>query len=174
MNTTRRIASWLLVAFLVLMVTLLAAAALHGQTRRWPDRVHLVALADSAGIDAPAALAIAWEESAANLNPHLRGHHCWYTTYAEVGDLTVTVQHHEHDCEVGRYQIRPSTARLRCPGLNILTYAGNTRCFATMFADDVRQQGRLYAIKHHNGHGAKADAYLKRVLLTVGWLTETP
>lgn len=131
-----------------------------------PDQAHLVHLADSAGLPPAVVEAIAWQESGVNLSPTLRGHHCWWST--RVGE-TLTI-HHERDCEVGRFQIKPSTGRARCPGLNIWVYDGNTHCFVTMFAADVRQYGLTAAIKRHNGSGRVADEYVERVYATVGRL----
>src|SRR5207247_666636 len=100
-----------------------------------PDQAHLTALADSANVYAPAVLAIAWEETRTNMNPHVRGHHCWWSL--RLSDSTLVV-HHEKNCEVGRFQIKPSTARHRCTGLNIWTYEGNVRCSIKMLAEATR------------------------------------
>jgi len=175
-------------------LTLFGACPLFAQSYRWPDRARLKALADSAGIDQRAVLAIAWEETADNIDPRVRGHHCWYvippradTVWTRtwphilepsrpVIDTVIVIPrrtHHEPDCEVGRFQIKPSTARFRCPNLNVFTYDGNLTCFARMFAQDAAKGGNLYAITRHNGAGAKAAEYLGRVLKTVGWLVES-
>jgi|SRR5690348_15338398 len=171
---------------LISMLMLLWPTKAHGQTYRWPDRAQLTALADSAHIDRRAVLAIAWEETATNLDPLVRGHHCWYTVPAHWEHWTVSRlfslqdstlvprhAHHERNCEVGRMQIKPSTARLRCPSLDIFTYEGNLACFAKMFTEDVEIGSPLSAIRHHNGSGVQADAYVQRVLRTVGWLAIT-
>lgn len=161
------------------MIALLLAALLFSPPH-WPDRAHLDSVA---GRDSLVALAVAWQESGANLNPRLRGHHCWYS-YLQYNipahqdtNVVVThksVVHHEADCEVGRFQIKPSTARRRCPGLNVWTYDGNVRCFVHMLEEDAAAGGMLYAIRHHNGSGPRAADYLQRVLATIGWITEEP
>jgi len=160
--------------FLALLLATAISTCAHAQTRpRWLDGIVLLDLADSAGIDEKATLAIAWEESRENLSPHLRGHHCWYTHRVVVEDTVIVRQHHEPDCEVGRFQIKPSTARRRCPGLDVFTYVGNTRCFARMFAEDAEQHDIIYAITRHNGSGPRAREYLTRVLAVIGWIAVT-
>jgi len=192
--TMRSCGGCLVIVFLTILLWAVGATCFaslaHAQNFRWPDAARLTTLAHTYAIDRPAVFAIAWEESAANdTNPLLRGHHCWWTARADSiprwanvnghehawtdthGALHLT--HHEPNCEVGRFQIKPSTAHGRCPGVDVLTYEGNITCFAMMFAEDTKAQGRLFAIKKQNGKGDKADAYLKRVLYTIGWLTET-
>lgn len=165
-----------------LLATLLGTCPLiaaGGAPYRWPDYDRLITLADSAAIDRRVVLAIAWEETADNTDPRVRGHHCWYSYRSFVpnpvtgGTDTVRVTHHEADCEVGRYQIKPSTARFRCRDLNVFTYDGNLACFARMFAQDAAKGGNLYAITRHNGAGPRAAQYLDRVLTTIGWLVES-
>jgi len=80
------------------------------------------------------------------------------------------VVHHERDCEVGRFQIKPSTARRRCPGKDIFTYNGNILCFFQMFWDDKQRGGTEFAIKHHNGSGPMTLTYRDRVFRTMGWI----
>jgi hypothetical protein len=104
--------------------------------------------------------AIVWDESGININPWLRGHHCWNAMV------------HELDCETGPFQIKPSTAMLRCPNLNVFVYVDNVTCFIKMFNEDSIKKGRIYAIKHQNGNGPDADAYVKRILASIGWLIE--
>lgn len=160
--------------FLALLLTAVIATCVHGQARpRWTDGVELLSVAESAQVDQRAMLAVAWEESRDNLSPHLRGHHCWYTQRIVRGDTVVVRRHHEPDCEVGRFQIKPSTAHHRCPGLDVFTYAGNTRCFAKMFAEDTARNGIAYAITRHNGRGPRAREYLTRVLAVIGWIAVT-
>lgn len=133
-----------------------------------PDSTNLRRLADSANVPASAVLAIAWQESNANLDPRLRGHHCWWSIRR---DSATVIVHHEPDCEVGRFQIKPSTARSRCPGLSIWHYDGNVQCFLKMFREDVDRYGVIDAIRRHNGSGRSALAYTESVLATVGRLT---
>lgn len=135
---------------------LLCCALIRGA----PDDVHLRYLALQKHLQPRAVIAIAYEESAHNLDPRLRGHFCWWKG------------HHERDCEVGRYQIRPSTARSRCRGLNIWTYGGNTACFIKMFAEDTQRLGLERAIRAHNGSGDIAEDYLTRVLADMERLTQ--
>lgn len=154
-----------------------------------PDSARLQRLADSIDVKYAAVAALAHEESVENLDPALRGHHCWWSARADSIPANVDVNgherpwlskrgvlyliHHEPNCEVGRFQIKPSTAKGRCPGLNIWLYDGNLACFAIMFAEDVRKKDVFYAITHHNGSGPKAREYLQRVLSTVGRITLT-
>ncbi len=176
---------WAIVVSLWFMLMTLTAPKAHAQS--WPDGATITAAADSAGISRHAALAIAWEETADNIDPKVRGHACWYmvpahwdkwgwnTSMAWFGDSTLVPRHthHEKDCEVGRFQIKPSTARRRCPGLDVFTYDGNLACFTRMFKEDTDTSGTLSAIVHHNGRGPKAQEYLNRVLKTVGRLALT-
>jgi hypothetical protein len=107
-----------------------------------PDYAHLRSLARQSGANVRAVLAIAYEESAHNLNPRVRGKHG----------------------EVGRFQIKTATARERCPDLNIWTYQGNTTCFVRMFSEDTRRVSTEYAIRAQNGAGPGADLYARKVL----------
>jgi len=169
----------------------------HGQTPHWSDRDSIATAVYRANPRASiaAALAIAWEESGGNDSmPGLRGHHCWWSVKESQGipssavgyrldlrRLHLTTDKHgvlwlsyrDPNCEVGRFQIKPSTARLRCPGWNVFTYGGNLQCFAIMFGADTDAGGTLYAIRRQNGKGGAADAYLRRVLATIGWMTIT-
>jgi hypothetical protein len=122
---------------------------------------------------------VACMESGDNLSPRLRGHRCWWSL--DLSDPSVTevlvfpgekvvrahghtwLLHHEPSCEVGRFQIKPTTARLRCPGVNVFTREGNYQCFFTMFSEDMRARGLSYAIRHHNGAGDHARWYLRRI-----------
>lgn len=176
------IISGFMVLVVVSMISMVCTGKAHGQSYRWPDYGTLQGL----GVNPRVALAVAWEETAANIDPKVRGHHCWYSVRIDSDDWVLNAHevvvrrtdalwlvHHEQNCEVGRFQIKPSTARLRCPGLDVFTYGGNLACFAQMFAADAKTRGTLYAIRHHNGAGPRADAYVQRVLRTVGWLTVT-
>ncbi len=184
---------------IVSIISMALTGKAHAQTPHWRDRDSIAAAisrvdTDSVHLSLPAALALAWEESGGNDSmPALRGHHCWYSVTARADTIweqtqngwprvarrnaidTIIVRprhvHHEKNCEVGRFQIKPSTAKLRCPAWNVFTYGGNLACFAQMFAEDTKHGGTLYAIRHHNGSGKQADEYLQRVLRTIGWLT---
>lgn len=188
--TFRDVLGWIAAVILAAFLVTIVVSACPGQS--WPDSARIAAVADSAGVDRRVALAIAWEETADNTSPKVRGHACWYVIKARVDtavafetrailwvkssvvDTVVTITHrpgvvhHEKNCEVGRYQIKPSTARRRCPELDVFTYGGNLACFVRMFKEDADGDGKLYAITHHNGSGAKAREYLDRVLRTVG------
>lgn len=150
-----------------------------------PDRGVLTSIADAHRLNHRAVLAIAWAESGSNTNPALRGHHCWYSVpphweYRQINkDFTQPYMdslyvprtaHHERDCEVGRFQIKPSTARRRCVGLDIFTYNGNMLCFFQMFWEDTQVGGTEYAIRHHNGSGPMTYLYRDRVFQTMGRL----
>lgn len=126
----------------------------------WVDKRQLGALALTAGLPEAVVLAMAWQESGSNLNPALRGHHCWNET---VGHLA--------DCEVGRFQIKPSTGKARCPEFNVFTYRGNLDCFAKAFGEDYRVYGFSGAIERWNAGGGHAPEYLEDVLAAVGWIT---
>lgn len=156
-----------------------AAALLLLQAVVVPDSVQLRQVAVAANVPYAVVAAIALEETGANLSPTLRGHYCWYGYKSLVvnpvsnGIDTVRVVHHEKDCEVGRFQIKPSTAKGRCVGLNIWTYDGNIACFTKMFGEDTRRLGVIAAITKHNGSGLKAREYTQRVLATVGRIVLT-
>lgn len=110
------------------------------------DRHYLAHRAKDAGVSPRIVLAIAYAETRNNLTPTVRGRHG----------------------EVGRFQIKLTTAAERCAGVNVRTYKGNVDCFLEMFASDVRRLGTLRAIEHHNGRGPQARAYTQAVLATVG------
>jgi len=144
------------------------------------DKEVIISIADAHGINHRAALAIAWTESGNNLDTSLRGHHCWYSvpghwvldSLSQEDDSIYVPRyvHHERDCEVGRYQIKPSTARRRCANLNVFTYEGNILCFFRMFYEDQHSGGTEFAIRHHNGSGPMTYYYRDRVFKTMGWL----
>lgn len=77
-----------------------------------PDALYLAAEADRQGVPRLVAWAIAYQESRHELAPDLRGHHC----------------RGRPGCEVGRFQILPSTARLACRDLDVWKYSGNVAC----------------------------------------------
>ncbi len=107
------------------------------------DNFHLQYAAEHAGLPPERVVAIASVETRCNLSPRVRG---------RAG-------------EWGRFQIRVSTARRRCPGLNIRRYRGNVACFLVMFGQDVRRFGVTDATVRHNGYGpAGAYAFLYKVL----------
>lgn len=135
-----------------------------------PDRAHLVHLADSANVPSGEVMAIAYEETGLSLLPSIRGHHCWYSYHV---DSNTVVVHHERDCEVGRFQIKPSTGRARCSGINIWTYEGNTNCFIRMFSEDVKRFGVARAICRHNtGQPLKRCPYAERIAWTIRYNNE--
>lgn len=139
----------------------------------WPDERRLEQYAAVWDVDAKVAKAMAWQESGANMDRLLRGHRCWYTHRTVRYFLafffpdTVTVTHHESDCEVGRFQIKPSTAARRCKGINIFVREGNYHCFFKMFSEDSSRYGTGAAIRKHNGRGPMTAAYLASVLAIV-------
>ena len=143
------------------------------QASRIPDRARLEELADTNGIPTAAVLAVAWIETHDNLDPHIRGHHCWWERKIFVGDVARKLVHHERNCEVGRFQIKPQTAIARCPGYDVFTYEGNLNCFAKMFGEDMEAKGVLFAITNHNGHGDLATEYLARALAVGGRIAFT-
>lgn len=112
------------------------------------DDFHLRYVAEQAAIPPTRFEAIARVESACNLNPRLRAHQCAAA----------------HDCEVGRFQIRPSTARRRCPGVNIRTYRGNVDCAVRIFGENVDRWGVTDGTRRFNGAGPKTLEYLYHVL----------
>ncbi len=140
-------------------ISLCAPAQRRATILTAPDFAYLKALAISSGLDWRVVVAVAWEETRDNVNPWVRGSMCWNETIRDP------------ECDAGRFQVRVSTARVRCPGKNIFTYSGNLACFAMMFAEDTRIGGTLSAIRRHNGSGRQADEYVTRVLRIVGWLT---
>lgn len=128
-------------------------ALLLGARTGLPDAVHLATLADSVGIPAELSWAMAWEESRANLNPRLRGQHG----------------------ERGRFQVRENGAvgrRCRALGLNVRTYAGNTRCHAVVMREMIDRYGTAEAVRRWNGSGPLARAYRARVGATAYFLSQ--
>jgi hypothetical protein len=114
-----------------------------------PDSFHLRWVAAQAEAFPPTRFeAIARVESGCNLATRLRGHHCLA----------------KRDCEVGRFQIKPSTARKRCPGYNIWTYDGNVRCALTILGDNRVLLGLTDATRRFNGAGPASFEYLYKVL----------
>lgn len=133
------------------------ADALPTYYHKWPDAHYLVHQADAAGLPRALVLAVAWTESRTNLNPKLRGHHC----------------HAQANCEVGRYQIKPATAALRCPGFDIRRYSGNVGCWLQMAAEDYADGGTERVLKRQIGTGlgtAYQQAYLEKVYGVIGRL----
>jgi hypothetical protein len=116
------------------------------------DAAHLRLAARAAGVDERMVLAVAYVETRRNLDPRV---------------LDQTCAHISRDCAVGRFQIKPSTARLRCPEENIRTYKGNVACFLKMFRVDVAQVGPVQAVFVQN-HG---DQYVRDVFAVVGVLS---
>ena len=86
--------------------------------------------------------AIARVESGCNLNPRLRGH---------VG-------------EIGRMQIKPSTAKRRCPGVNVRAYKGNVSCALRILEENMWRMGLTDATRRYNGSGPDSYVYLYHVL----------
>lgn len=126
-------------------------ALLLGARTGLPDALHLARLADSVGIPVELSWAMAWEESRTNLNPKLRGRHA----------------------EWGRYQVRENGSvgrRCRALGLNVRTYAGNTRCHALVMKEFIDRYGMSRAIETWNGSGPLARAYRTRVAATAYFL----
>lgn len=137
----------------------------------WPDRYHLVITSLAAGVDPRVTLGVAWVETRANLQTSVRDHTCWYREQVYIPDSAGAetrryIYHHARDCAVGRFQIRPSTARRRCPGLNVFRYRDNLACFLTMMQQDVPATGIERAIWTYN----HSDAYVTDVLAVVGHL----
>lgn len=151
------------------------------------DSEYITTRARMAGLDQQQThtlMAMIWEESQNELRPNLRGHLCWYTRPAREDELdtlglsrheslverrdTVFLVHHEPDCEVGRAQIKPSTARRRCKGLTIWTHDGNVQCAVKMFAEDVAKYGVAKAVCVHNtGWPLKRCPYAERIAWTL-------
>jgi len=129
------------------VIALLALAVLP----RCADSFHLRWGAATQHLSPQRVEAVARVESGCNLSPLLRAHACW--------NRVVRLR----DCEVGRFQIKPSTARARCRGLNVFTYSGNVACFFRMFGEDWARGGRTYATLRHNGSGPGAEHYLALV-----------
>lgn len=134
----------------------------------WPDERRLEQYAAVWDVDARVAKAMAWQESGANLDPSLRGHRCWYDHRTVIilpdgSPYIVRVEHHESNCEVGRFQIRPTTAAWRCKGINIFTREGNYHCYFKMFSEDSSSHGIEAAIRKHNGRGPMTVVYLASV-----------
>lgn len=128
-------------------------ALLLGARTGLPDAAHLATLADSVGIPAELSWAMAWEESRANLNPRLRG---------ALG-------------ERGRFQVHETRRigiRCRALGLNVRTYAGNTRCHAIVMREMIDAYGTAEAVRRWNGSGPGARAYRARVGATAYFLSQ--
>ena len=158
----RRFAQTIFLAFVVFCISGLVCALDAQQTPSWPDYELLIRGADAAHVPRAPVLAIAWIESGDNLNPALRGHTCW------------NARVHHGDCEWGRFQIKPSTARQRCPGLDITTVHGNYVCFFVMFREDWAQYGPLEAIRrHHGGTPAENAVYLGKIFPVLAWVAMT-
>ena len=138
-------------AFLFGLIALFAPRC-AAQVPIWPDFVQLQHEAAETLTPGAPVLAIAWVESAADTNPHLRAHYCW------------NARRHDADCEVGRFQIKPSTAKHDCPGLDVFTTYGNHACFFSRFGHTLGRYGIREAIReHHGGTAAQNALYLARV-----------
>lgn len=100
-------------------MNLLTLSVLWSVATGLPDAGLLAVYADSARVPHVVAWAIAWQETRHDLNPALRG---------RAG-------------EVGRLQVLPSTARSRCPRLDIYTYTGNLACGMRLLRWRFEQRG---------------------------------
>ena len=126
-----------------MIVILAVLTALH-----CGDDYHLKYESARAGLPEERILAIARVESACNLDTRLRAHNC-----------------NPRDCERGRFQIKPSTARRACPDLDTRRYTGNVACFFRIFGENVRRFGLTEATVRQNGYGpAGAYEFLYKVL----------
>lgn len=152
------------------MLALLGLVFNLGLTPHWLDKRFISRMADSLGVDTNLSLAVAWQESGGNLNPSLRGHHCWHGVSTAV-DGTVIGAVYLADCEVGRYQIKPSTAKARCRGLNIWKYRDNVICGLLILKGNLLKYGVVEAVERYNGSGPLARNYAKSIFQVVGWLT---
>lgn len=113
---------------------------------RHPDAAELTLWSEAAGVPAAFTYAIAWEETRNNADPSVRGAHG----------------------EVGRFQIKLSTARARCLGLNVTDYHDNLACFLRMTRQDWQKCGSWRcAARVHNGSGVRAERYANHVMGTV-------
>lgn len=138
-----------LIRLALLAVTLLAPPIRQSDMR---DRFHIKWEAERAGVDPRLALAFAWVETQTNTDPRVRDRTCWYPGYRS------------RDCAIGRFQIKPSTARTRCPGDDVKTYRGNVACFLKMLSEDVMRFGLRKAIRTYN----HSDDYVASILTAVG------
>ena len=109
-----------------------------------PDASYLRATAAHEGVPPALLMAVAWEETRANLNPALRGAHG----------------------EVGRLQILPATAARWCADLDIRRYGDNVRCGCRLLRGWLWFGGWPEAIRRFNGRGPAALAYRDRVVRT--------
>jgi len=110
------------------------------------DAPTLALWSEAAGVPTLLTEAVAWTESGRSLDPTLRG---------AAG-------------EVGRFQIKPATARERCPRQNIMTYHGNLACYLRMMRENYAAcRDWRCAIARYNGQGPAAAAYAGRVLAFV-------
>lgn len=116
---------------------------------RHPDSTALETFSRLVGVPPLFTFALAWEETRNNPDPKTRGKHG----------------------EWGRFQVKETTARARCPGFNIKTAEGNLACFLKMAREDRIAGGSWWhAARVHNGSGEAARAYADRVIRTVGQL----
>jgi hypothetical protein len=121
-----------------------------GLLPRCGDSFHLQWMARESAIPPARFESIARVETACNLSPRVRGHHC----------------PNRRDCEVGRFQIKPSTARRRCAELNVWTYRGNTECALRILDENVREMGLVETTRRFNGAGPATYEYFWKVLKT--------
>lgn len=113
---------------------------------RHPDAATLQLWSEAAGVPAAFTYAVAWEETRNNADPSIRGAHGEY----------------------GRFQIKLTTARVRCPGLNVKEYYDNLACFLRMSREDWMRSGSWRtAARTHNGSGVRAESYANKVMGTV-------
>jgi hypothetical protein len=127
----------------------------------WPDYEILSHEAAVTFVPLAPVLGIAWVESREDTNPTLRAHYCWHSGL------------HSPDCEVGRFQIKPSTAKANCPGLNIFTTIGNHTCFFHMFRANYERYGIDRAVKMHHSSPVPSEnelylAKVKSVVTAIG------
>ena len=121
-----------------------------------PDAALLAAYAGAARVPREGVWAIAWQETRHNLNPGIRGGLC----------------RGKRDCEVGRMQVKPSTARRVCPSLDIFTYDGNVRCSVGLLRSLYERRGSwALAIRAYQCPSCThATVYEKSVVSKIGYI----
>lgn len=121
----------------------MASLALLAQLLAMPDAGYLMRRAEAFGLPPSVVLSLAWQETRSNVSPAVRGAHG----------------------EVGRMQILPSTARLRCQGLDVRKYADNVQCGLSILRQLWRETGSLdMAVRRYNGRGYRAGVYMCEVM----------
>lgn len=125
-----------------------------------PDSLNLKAAGDLYQVPYMVMETVAWLETRNNLNPKVRGP--GKVIWDSLGNGKRVCR------EIGRFQINPCVHRVSVVD-SIYSYQGNIRWGAKYLRTLYNRYGTWsLVIKHYNGAGVKADAYLQKAYGYIG------